>query len=289
MWQVLLGRRLPIESVVWESLVLASAILLAWVGILALRSVRQRQWLGRGHHAAAWLAWTLVAVAVAVKAGAMGHFPLASWQDSLLFWAETALLLLLVLEACRHWWVVEALGFPVVAAALAAAVFLPAQAADFQPFLGSHWLSLHAALNLTSYGAFALAFLAALLYLQQEKRLKQRRLTGWFHVLPPLEQLEWTIRHLITVGFVLMGLGIATGSIYARVAWGSYWSWNLKEAWTLLTWLFYAAGVGAVRLRRWPTRRVAEWGVAGFALILFNYFVVNLVWQSPHSLSHIPW
>ena len=75
--------------------------------------------------------------------------------------------------------------------------------------------------------------------------------------------------------FILLTLGIFTGSVWAHYAWGSYWSWDPKETWSLITWLIYAALLHARLLKGWQGRRIAWLAVLGFMAVLFTYFGVR--------------
>jgi len=73
-----------------------------------------------------------------------------------------------------------------------------------------------------------------------------------------------------------------TGSVWAHYAWGSYWSWDPKETWSLITWLIYAALLHARFVRGWRGNRIALLSVVGFAAMLFTYLGVNYL-PSLHS------
>ncbi len=76
-------------------------------------------------------------------------------------------------------------------------------------------------------------------------------------------------------GFVFLTLGIMTGSVWAYSAWGSYWSWDPKETWSLITWLIYALMIHARYVRGWRGKRLAVIALVGFAAVLFTYLGVN--------------
>jgi cytochrome c-type biogenesis protein CcsB len=79
----------------------------------------------------------------------------------------------------------------------------------------------------------------------------------------------------VLVGFPMLTVGIITGAAWADYAWGSYWSWDPKEIWSLATWLVYSAFLHARLARGWTGRRMALLSVLGFAAVLFTYFGVN--------------
>jgi len=78
-------------------------------------------------------------------------------------------------------------------------------------------------------------------------------------------------------GFLFLTGGIVTGAIWANSAWGSYWSWDPKETWSLITWLVYAVLIHARMIRGCRGRRIAYLSIIGFIAVLFTYFGVNYI------------
>ena len=87
----------------------------------------------------------------------------------------------------------------------------------------------------------------------------------------------------IMIGFPLLTLGIVTGAAWANYAWGTYWSWDPKETWSLIVWFIYAAFLHARITRGWVGRRAAILSVVGFAATIFCYLGVNLFLSGLHS------
>ncbi len=85
------------------------------------------------------------------------------------------------------------------------------------------------------------------------------------------------------IGFPLLTLGIVTGAVWANYAWGSYWSWDPKETWSLIVWLIYAAFLHARITRGWVGKRAAILSIVGFATTVFCYLGVNLLLSGLHS------
>lgn len=103
--------------------------------------------------------------------------------------------------------------------------------------------------------------------------------------LPSSAQFERMSFRLVAVGFVLWTFTLIAGAIWAEHAWGRPWGWDVKEVWTLIVWIVYAAYLHARLTRGWEGRRAAYLSLAGFGLILANYFVVNLFLNSRHAYS----
>ena len=122
------------------------------------------------------------------------------------------------------------------------------------------------------------AFALGIMFFLKEEKSSDKN--GWrlFRGLIPLpEVLDELIYQCAVMGFVLLTLGIVTGSVWAHYAWGSYWSWDPKETWSLITWLIYAALLHARLVRRWQGRPLAFMAILGFVAVLFTYFGVNLL------------
>jgi cytochrome c-type biogenesis protein CcsB len=121
------------------------------------------------------------------------------------------------------------------------------------------------------------------MYLIQEHHVKSKHLGGLFDRLPSLQILDEINYRLITLGFPLLTLAIITGAVWAESAWGSYWTWDPKEVWSLITWLVYAAVLHLRLTAGWRGRRAAILAIIGFVIVLFTFFGVNFVLKSMHT------
>ncbi len=144
------------------------------------------------------------------------------------------------------------------------------------PALKSNWLLLHVLTCFVGYGAFALAFGAALLFIWQLRCPLLPAATS----LPYMDRL---IYQATVIGFVFLTLGIVTGAVWAEAAWGRYWSWDPKETWSLITWLIYATLLHARLVKGWQGRRIAWLAVLGFLAVLFTYLGVSFLLPGLHS------
>jgi cytochrome c-type biogenesis protein CcsB len=88
---------------------------------------------------------------------------------------------------------------------------------------------------------------------------------------------------IIGLGFPLLTIGIIAGAVWANEAWGSYWSWDPKETWALITWLVFAAYLHARITRGWQGRRPAILAASGFLVVWICYLGVNLLGKGLHS------
>jgi cytochrome c-type biogenesis protein CcsB len=90
---------------------------------------------------------------------------------------------------------------------------------------------------------------------------------------------------MILFGFLWLSIGIITGSVWANSAWGTYWSWDPKETWSLITWLVYASVLHARTMQGWRGKRVAWMSMLGFGCVIFTYFGVNFLLKGLHSYA----
>jgi cytochrome c-type biogenesis protein CcsB len=142
------------------------------------------------------------------------------------------------------------------------------------PALKSNWLIAHVLTCFFGYAAFGLAFGLSVMYL-----LKKREQPGgsnvFIRIIPESSILDDMSYQMVVIGFLLLTLGIITGSVWAHSAWGSYWSWDPKETWSLITWLVYAALLHSRMVRGWKGNKLALLSIIGFSCVLFTYFGVN--------------
>jgi len=80
-------------------------------------------------------------------------------------------------------------------------------------------------------------------------------------------------------------IGIVSGSIWANIAWGSYWSWDPKETWALVTWIIYAIYLHLRIFAKWRGKSSAITSIIGFACVIFTFLGVNYLLSGLHSYS----
>lgn len=144
------------------------------------------------------------------------------------------------------------------------------------PALQSLWLPVHVTLVFLGDALLALAACAGLIYLMQERRLKARRVNWMTRRLPSLEVLDEVNVRTLTIGFPLLTLGLLSGAIWARFAWGTFWSWEPKVVFSVLTWVLYAVLIQGRFVVGWRGRRAAVGAIAGFVAVLFTLVGVGL-------------
>lgn len=217
-----------------------------------------------------------------------GHAPLSNLYESLVFGAWAIMLIYLIFEFRTKQ---RALGvFPSLFSflAMAYASFSPQVDSKIQPLvpaLKSNWLIAHVIACFLGYAAFAVAAGVSILYLVRRASTANPHPKGILALIPEPRQLDEFNYQLILFGFLWLSLGIITGSVWANSAWGSYWSWDPKETWSLITWLIYAALLHSRSVQGWRGKKVAWLSILGFVCVLFTYFGVNFLLSGLHSYA----
>jgi len=154
------------------------------------------------------------------------------------------------------------------------------------PALQSNWLLYHVITCFLGYACFAVACGISIMYLIKigsESADSNAAAGGVVSMFPSARVLDDMNYRSIMIGFPLLTLGIITGAAWANYAWGTYWSWDPKETWSLIVWFVYAAFLHARITRGWVGKRAAWLSIIGFAATIFCYLGVNLFLSGLHS------
>jgi cytochrome c-type biogenesis protein CcsB len=233
--------------------------------------------------------WTVVAAVVATTAGLLlrwvesyqmgiGHAPLSNLYESLVFFSWTAGVIYLFVEFKYKNALIGAFVTPIAFLAMAYASMSPNISDRIQPLvpaLKSNWLIAHVATCFFGYAAFAIAFGMSIMYLIKARN--PDKIEGVIGHIPKLDVLDELTHRMVVFGFLFLTGGIITGAVWANSAWGSYWSWDPKETWSLITWFVYATLLHARLMRGWEGKQIAYLSILGFSAVLFTYFGVNLL------------
>jgi len=199
--------------------------------------------------------------------------------ESLIFFSGVICLILFIYRLRAGKKAIELLifGSTVIAfilLAVASSPIAPKKIAPPIPALKSYWLVLHVTFSFIGESFFALSFVTAIYYLaigkgkNTDRRAVLDRLTANF----------------IAIGYPIFTAGaLVFGAIWARYAWGSFWSWDPKETWALITWLVYTAYLHARFLGRLRGRFSAIIAIIGFLFTIFTFFGVNFLLSGLHS------
>ena len=245
-----------------------------------------------------------------------GHFPISNLYESLCFLAWACTLTQLLVERSWPSPLVPAAATPMALGCVAFASFaLPdrlQEASPLVPALRSSWLVMHVSVIMVSYAALLVGSLLSLAVLFTDRGnalelrsssigsggYRQARLAAVGEgsdgtaapalqlssvAIPVVDQLDSLSYRTITVGFLLLSVGLVSGAVWANEAWGSWWSWDPKETWALICWLVYAAYLHTRLIRGWQGRKPALVAAAGLVVIVVCYIGVNLLGIGLHS------
>ncbi len=239
-------------------------------------------------------AFAALAAVLVIRGLRAGHWPMATAYEFTVCFATAVTLAWLGLQV----WAGEGEGgaftVPIALGLLLYGLSMPPPARQVRlmvPALNSIWFQVHVTILALAYGAFAVAAGGGVMYLlrsqvpeespavEREPPVAGEPSGELWHPKPSnpgphthrgrrAELLMW---RGVAVGFPLMTAGMLTGAIWAQLAWGRYWGWDLKEIWALLIWLVYLVFLHARAVRGWHGRPLALLTLLGFAVVLFTF------------------
>ncbi|KAB0664182.1 c-type cytochrome biogenesis protein CcsB [Oryzomonas japonica] len=215
-----------------------------------------------------------------------GHAPLSNLYESVVFFSWTIILIYMFIELKYKYRIVGAFVVPFALLGMAwAQLGMHSGIEPLVPALQSNWLLYHVVTCFLGYAAFAVACGISIMYLVKAKSEESGggAAGGLMGMFPPIRVLDDLNYRAIMIGFPLLTLGIITGAAWANYAWGTYWSWDPKETWSLIVWFVYAAFLHARFTRGWVGKRAAWLSIIGFAATIFCYLGVNLFLSGLHS------
>nr|QXM16385.1 cytochrome c biogenesis protein [Chaetoceros gracilis]QXM17237.1 heme attachment to plastid cytochrome c [Chaetoceros muellerii] len=243
-----------------------------------------------------------------------GYFPLSNLYESLLFLTWTLLTIYLYVETKTRSKLMGAVLIPValLITGFANLTLSPEmqKASPLVPALQSNWLMMHVSMMMLSYATLIMGSLLSILFLVISKyqdvdlQVVDKSSVPLYNVmldyyetkffaqadeiselgkLKLLQSLDnWSYR-IIGLGFPFLTIGIIAGGVWANEAWGSYWSWDPKETWALITWIVFATYLHARITKGWEGKRTAILGGLGFFVIWICYLGVNFLGKGLHS------
>jgi len=212
-----------------------------------------------------------------------GRPPFSNLYESILIFVWGIALFLIIFQASRKMYILGAVIAPVLIMLLLMSTRVDNQIRELMPALKSPWMVYHVSTAIVAYGAFTISFGFAVLYLLREYLERKGRQAAVLSLIPECQHLDRLIYQSIAVGFPFMALLIITGAIWADYAWGSYWRWDPKEVWALITALIYAVYLHLRLAMKWRGHIGAVVAVIGFVSVIICYLGVNLFFAGLHS------
>ena len=229
-----------------------------------------------GVTALGFLAHTIALLSRMVEAG---QVTLGSLHEAMSFFSWALVLVFLSVELRHRIHVLGSFILPLALISLLSAAALPKEAPTLEPVLKTVWV--HVTLSMLGTVGFAVAFVAGLMYLIQDRLLKSKRFNVLYAKLPPLDFLDDLNQQSIVMGFPLLTLGIISGAVYAEFARGSFLSWNPEQLWALVTWVFYFVVLLGRLTVGWRAKRAAYLTIIGFAGVILTLLGVLLKSHGP--------
>jgi cytochrome c-type biogenesis protein CcsB len=247
-----------------------------------------------------------------------GYFPLSNLYESLLFFTWGLTCISSVLEIKTELTLIGATVTPLALFVVGfASLSLPdgmQKASPLVPALKSNWLMMHVSIMMLSYSTLIIGSLLSILFLvltrgknvdlqgnstgilkftTSTESLTEINLTSNTTTftdskkLTLLESVDNLSYRIIGLGFPLLTVGIISGAVWANEAWGSYWSWDPKETWALITWLVFASYLHTRITKSWQGKGPALLAAAGFIVVWVCYLGVNFLGKGLHSYGWI--
>ncbi|MBN1627846.1 MAG: c-type cytochrome biogenesis protein CcsB [Deltaproteobacteria bacterium] len=217
----------------------------------------------------------------------LGVAPVISLKSSLSFFAWCIIGVYLVFHARFRLMVLGSFAAPLAAVLMIISSVIPGAEAGVNPILRSAWLIIHVVTIFIGNGIFAITFVSAVMYIIQESRIKKKSLGSFYKRLPSLETLDSINHYTIIYGFPFLTIGMITGTIYAYYALGSYWRWDPKEVWTLVTWLAFAVLLHERLAAGWRGRKAALMSIICFLMLIFTFLAGSLWLSDYHSFRNL--
>jgi cytochrome c-type biogenesis protein CcsB len=240
-----------------------------------------------------WLGTLLLGAAIIFRGISAGRVPIGNMYEFSLAAGFAVSLTYCLMSISRDLrWLGLFISIPVLLDLGLALTVLYTDSAQLVPALNSYWLAIHVSAAVLCVGAFTIGAALSGLYLVAQAAedrvaagLEPGRSAAFAQRIPSADRLDLMSYRIHAFMFPIWTFAVIAGAIWAEAAWGRYWGWDPKETWAFITWVIYAAYLHARATAGWRGKKAAYVAIAGYATILFNYFVVNIFVQGLHSYS----
>jgi cytochrome c-type biogenesis protein CcsB len=269
----------------------------AMIGYWISLSIPKNNWVFTGSRVLIFGSNLMFTITLFARWVGEGYFPLSNLYESLIFlcWGISSLHLFIEFKTKSR--LIGSISTPIL-------FFLSGFSSltlPLVPSLQSNWLMMHVSMMMISYATLIVGSLLSILYLafnffkkkKSPERIIQTENTATIETgisyskLSLLQTIDtWSYR-IIGLGFPFLTIGIISGAVWANEAWGSYWSWDPKETWALITWLVFAVYLHSRLLKGWQGEKAARIGSCGFFVIWVCYLGVNFLGKGLHSYGWV--
>lgn len=213
---------------------------------------------------------------------AAGRVPMTNVYEFSTCFAWALCLVSLVFIFRYRFTVIGVFAAPVILLVMAYASGQKQEIEQLRTVLDSGWLVFHVSTAILAYGAFGVSFVLGLIFLLRGKIRTDSFLD---HHIPGRDKLDQIAYRSVSLGMLFLTMTIILGAFWAKQAWGSYWNWDPKETWSLVTWIVYAIYLHLRITRKWKGKAAAVFAVAGFICVIFTYVGVNTFLPGMHSYA----
>ncbi len=228
----------------------------------------------------ALLGFVITTAYLAARGITAGRLPMANqFEFAASFGWGIGLFCIIMHLRTKHGWVLT-VGLPAAFLVLSYAALLPREIGELMPALRSAWFGLHISSAVLSYSAFAMAGAVGVKYLvdAHKGQASEERAES-------LAEIDYLSYRLIALGFLMLTVVILSGCVWAERAWSTFWSWDPKETWALITWIIYAIYLHQRMRKSWRGKRMAWFAILALVAVVFTFVGVNTLMSGLHSYA----
>ncbi len=267
----------------------------------------KKKWLGQTATAMCFVALGSTTMILVTRASESGHAPFSNLYESMVLFIWATNLGYLIMEYKHKFKVIGAVVMTIEFLSMLSASLLPYRFKSIEPLnpalqnkwhwlmnalapfglekYAIGWLDFHVFTTFVGYAGFAIAFGLSIIFIVKERFETGGRRNSFVDAFPDSRIIDELSYRAIAWGFPFLAVGIVSGAVWANYAWGTYWSWDPKETWSLITWFIYAAYLHARVTRGWRGRRAAYLSIAGFLAVIFLYWGVSFILPGLHAYA----
>ena len=269
----------------WFNLTLVFELLATGGFIVYL--VKQHKWVFRCSYGLLVAGFVCHTILLVCRYHSLGAFPILGFKSALSFFSWSIIFAYLIFQIKFKLRVLGSFIAPLAAFLMLISSTMPWLEGPVGPQFKSILLTVHIVIAFMGNGMFAVTFLAAIMYILLERSIKQKKFGSFYNRLPSLATLDSINYYSLVYGFILLTLGMITGSIYAQHIIGAYWQWDPKEVWSLITWVSYAVLIHERLVVGWRGRKAAIISIICFCILIFSFMGVSLWLGGYHSFDSL--
>jgi len=219
------------------------------------------------------IGWVLNTVYMIDRWIEAGRAPIKSRFEALILLAWCIALLSIIVELVHKVRIVSLLSsLACIGSLVLAFIWYDSLIENLPAALQSYWFIPHVVVYFLGYAAAALSFFTAVLtlFFPHPRRLQKNNLLGQEYL-----DFDGYTYHLIVFSFLMLALGLIMGALWAKEAWGTYWAWDPKENWALISFLVYGLYLHFRKVRGWKGKPATWFAILGFVAIIITFLGVN--------------